>query len=304
MDTFESKSTHRRWLALVLAPIALFFAGCSFKVVDLTPSTMKANPSNVYTITAQIKSKGGSIIEGSLRPEVIIDGKAFPMTRAPGTDDLFEFDYRMPSGRNQAAYYLLIRYDVRTDTGFRPRERFTALTHLSIENRYTVELEVDRAPVGSKVAILGRGFTSSDKVLVGGTPAATRLESSTSLSFYVPLVPEGRNYDVKVVGMQGEIHAGNLRIDASEIRITPSVLNLTPGGRRPLIISVPNPAPPGGLRIPITTDIPKSVIMDRVTIEAGQSSSSIAIEGGEPGSGNLFIEVPGFSEVVIPVTVQ
>jgi len=304
MDTSESKSTRRRWLALVLTPIALFFAGCNLKVIDLTPSSMKANPSNTYTITAQIKVKSSTIIEGSLRPEVIIDGKAFPMTRAPGADDLFEYDYRMPSGRSKAAYYLLVRYDVKAEGNYIPREIFTALSNLNVENRYTVELEVDRAPVGSKVAILGRGFTQNDKVLVGGTPAATSLDSATSLSFYVPLVPEGRNYDVKVVGMQGEIYAGNLRIDASEIEVIPSQLNLSNGSRRPIIIKIPNAAPPGGLRVPITTDVPKSVIMDRVIIEAGQRSASVTIEGGEAGSGSLFIEVPGFSEVVLPITVQ
>jgi len=304
MDTSESKSTRRRWLMLAIAPITLFFAGCNLKVVDLTPSTMKANASNVYTITVQIKSKSSTIVEGSLRPEVIIDGKAFPMTRVPGEEMLFEYDYRMPSGRNKAAYYILVRYDVQTENGFRPRETFTELRTLDVENRYAVELEVNRAPVGARVAILGRGFTNNDKVLVGGTPAATDLNSSTSLAFYVPLMPAGRNYDVKVVGLQGEMYVGNLRVDASQIEVTPSQLTLDSGGRRPLIFKIPEPAPPGGLRVRVTTDIPKSLIMERVSIEAGERSTSISVEGGEPGSGSLFIEVPGYSEVVIPVTVN
>jgi len=307
MDSSESKSKRRRWLNAVLIPIALFFAGCNLKVIDLTPSSMKANPSNVYTITAQIKSKSSTIIDGSLRPEVIIDGKAFPMTRAPGADDLFEYDYRMPNGRNKAAYYLLVRYDVKAENGFRPQEIFTALSNLSVENRYTVELEVDRAPAGSKIAILGRGFTSGDKVLVGGAPARTQLDSPTSLSFYVPNIPEGRNYEVKVIDGTQEIYVGNLRIDASErglVEVSPGELILTPGGRRPLLFKIPEIAPPGGLDVIVTTDVPKSVIMDRVRIEDGQRTTSIFVQGGEPGTGNLFIEVPGYPEVAIPVTVQ
>lgn len=304
MDKRISKTNRRTWIAIILAPIALFFAGCDLKLVDLTPSTLKANPSRTYAVTAQVSVKNNAVVEGSVKPEIIIDGKAHAMTRVPGSDSLFEYDYTMPPGRDKAAYYLLVRYQRKTATTVVSKEIPTEVKTINVENRYSVELEVNRAPVGTRIAILGRGFTSDDKVLVGGTPAVTQAESSTSLAFYVPSLPEGRNYNVSVLGLNGELSAGSLRIDASSIRVTPNSLSLRKGQRGILAFSIPNEAPPGGLAVTVTTDVPDSVIMPVVIIPAGQRSTSIRVEGGVPGSGNLYVELGGYSDVVIPITVS
>ncbi len=304
MDTIASKSTRRNWLVCLLAPLALIMTGCNVNVIDLTPSTMKANPSNVYTITAQIKVKNSAVVKETLRPQVVIDGQVHPMSLSPGSETLYEYDFRMPGGRTEAAYYLLVHYQRKTENATTTKEQVTELSRFSIENRYSVELETNRAPVGTRVAILGRGFTGDDKIMVGGSPAATRFDSSTSLSFYVPSLPEGRGYDVKVLGVSGEINAGTLRIDSSRITVLPSSLTVSQGRSGALAFRIPDEAPPGGLQIRVTTDIPKSVVMDRVSIEAGQRSTSINIQGGLPGQGSLFIEIPGYSEVVVPITVN
>ncbi len=304
MDKRISKTNRRTWLAIILVPIALFLAGCDLKLVDLTPSTHKANPSRTYSITAQVSVKNNAVVEGSVRPEIIIDGKAHQMTRVPGSDSLYEYDYTMPPGRDKAAYYLLVRYQRKTATTIVSKEIPTEVKTINVENRYSVELEVNRAPVGTRIAILGRGFTRDDKVIVGGTPAVTQAESSTSLAFYVPSLPEGRNYNVTVLGLNGELSAGSLRIDASNIRVSPGSLSLRKGQRGILAFSIPTEAPPGGLAVTVTTDVPDSVIMPEVIIPAGQRSTSIRVEGGEPGSGNLYVELGGYSDVVIPITVS
>ena len=54
----------------------------------------------------------------------------------------------------------------------------------------------------------------------------------------------------------------------------------------------------------ITTDVPRSVIMPVARIPEGSGTVSIPIKGGEPGSGNLFVNVPGLKEVVVPVVVR
>ena len=304
MDTSASKSTNRNWLICLLMPLVLTMAGCNINVIDLTPSTMKANPSNVYTITAQIKVKNSSVIKESLRPQIVIDGKVHPMSLTPGSTSLFEYDFRMPSGRSEAAFYMLVHYDLKTENGATTKEIVTELNRFSIENRYTVELEVNRAPVGTRVAVLGRGFTQTDKILVGDTPAATRFDSSTSLSFYVPSLPEGRGYAVKVMGISGEIIAGTLRIDSSRVSVRLQPSTIAQGQSSLLVFTIPEEAPPGGLSIDVHTDIPDSVIMDFVRIEAGQRSTSVPVQGASPGSGSLFITIPGYSEVVVPITVN
>ncbi len=305
MDTTASKSTLRKnWLLCLLAPLALAFTGCNVNVIDLTPSTMKANPSNVYTLTAQIRVKNSAVVAATLRPQVVIDGRAHPMSLAPGSSTLYEYDFKMPAGRSEAAYYMIVQFDRKTEKGAAPKEIVTELSRFAIENRYSVELETNRAPVGTRVAVLGRGFTRDDKIMIGDTPAATRFDSSTSLSFYVPSLPEGRGYAVKVVGISGEIDAGTLRIDSSRVNVTLRPSSLSQGQVSTLFFQIPEEAPPGGLQIDVHTDIPDSVIMDYVRIEAGQRTTSIPVQAGSPGQGSLFITIPGYSEVVVPITVN
>ena len=300
----NSKTNRRNWLTLGMASVALFLAGCNVKLVDLTPSTLKANPSHAYSITAQINVKNNAVIAGSLAPEIVIDGKAHTMSRVPGSESLWEYDYKMPPGRNRAVYYYLVRFQRKTASAVVTKEIYTEPKTFSVENRYSVELEVNRAPVGTRVAVLGRGFTRDDKVIVGGTPALTQVESATSIAFYVPSLPQGRNYNVSVLGLNGELSAGTLRIDASQIHVSHPPLNMTEGRRLPITFTIPSEAPPGGLLITVTTDVPDSVIMPEVIIPAGTRSTTIRVEGGEAGSGNLYVELDGYSEVVIPVTVR
>ncbi len=304
MDTSASKSTQRNWFIFLLAPLALIMTGCNVNVIDLTPSTMKANPSNVYTITAQITVKNSAVVQATLRPQVVIDGKVHPMSLAPGSKNLFEYDFRMPPGRNEAAYYMIVQFERKTEKGAASKEIVTELGRFAIENRYSVELEVNRAPVGTRVAVLGRGFTRDDKIMVGDTPAATRYDSSTSLSFYVPTLPEGRGYAVKVMGISGEIDAGTLRIDSSRVNVTLRPSTISREQVSTMFFQIPEEAPPGGLQIDVHTDIPDSVIMDYVRIEAGQSTTSVQVLGGSPGQGSLFVTIPGYSEVVVPITVN
>ena len=53
----------------------------------------------------------------------------------------------------------------------------------------------------------------------------------------------------------------------------------------------------------IETDVAPSVIMPDVRIPQGAKSISAPVKGGVPGSGSLFVNVPGIKELVVPVTV-
>ncbi|MEM9161059.1 MAG: IPT/TIG domain-containing protein [Verrucomicrobiota bacterium] len=304
MDTAASKSTRRKWLAIAVAPLFLALAGCDLQLTNLTPSVIKANPSQVYSVTAQVAVKNGAILEETVRPIIVIDGQHHPMVRVPGSSNQYEYDFPMPSGRNSATYYMLVKYDRKTPRAIISKEVRSELSSFTVEGRYLVELETSRAPVGTRVAILGRGFNPNDRVTVNGVAAPTRYDSSTSISFYVPSLPQGRNYEVKVIGQNGEISAGSMRVDASKITVRPGNLNLQPGGRGVLVFTIPDPAPASGLDVRVTTDVPQSVIMPYVRIEGGQYSTSVSVQGGQPGNGSLFIEVPGYSEIIVPVSVQ
>jgi hypothetical protein len=66
---------------------------------------------------------------------------------------------------------------------------------------------------------------------------------------------------------------------------------------------VPVSAPPGGLLIDVTTDVPESVIMPEIIVPQGQTSVTITVEGGKSGSGSLFLKGFGAGEVTVPVTI-
>jgi hypothetical protein len=57
------------------------------------------------------------------------------------------------------------------------------------------------------------------------------------------------------------------------------------------------------LCINVTTDIPNSVIMPEVRLATGEDSATVAIEGGEPGKGHLYVSAQGFDELTVPIEV-
>ena len=61
--------------------------------------------------------------------------------------------------------------------GTSPGEAYTEIVHAKIVHRYVLSLEVNRGPVGSRVSVLGRGFTPQDVVYFSGTPARIRSAS-------------------------------------------------------------------------------------------------------------------------------
>ena len=73
---------HARRICLGLAAVLClgFLTGCDeVKITNLTPNTLPENPSQIYTISARITTHTSGIVPGSLRPQVVIDGKQFPM---------------------------------------------------------------------------------------------------------------------------------------------------------------------------------------------------------------------------------
>ena len=86
--------------------------------------------------------------------------------------------------------------------------------------------------------------------------------------------------------------------------ISPTALTLRTGEQQNLSFTLPNPAPAGGTLLDVTTDVPESVIMHEVIVPAGQTSVTVSIGGGKPGTGSLFLKGFGSGEMSVPVTVS
>ena len=297
-------SSWKRVLAIATTTLALLLTGCSSTIVNMTSDTIAENPSSIYTITARVKPNETELVKGSLRVQIVIDGQIHPMDKSPLGDGLYEFDYRMPAGRTEATYYLLVNYASQRGNLVFPVEEFTELRTIRLTNRYVYTLEAVRGPIGARIAIVGRGFTPQDVVYLDSVPARTVFESPNAIAFSVPAVPAGRAYAVSLNNGTTSQQVGSFRVDGLSLDVAPSSLNLTTGGRATLTFSLGSPAPEGGLLIDVSTDVPASVIMPEVIIPAGATTATITVQGGQPGSGNLFVTGAGNGEITVPVTVS
>lgn len=294
-----------RRASLFGALIALgFLTGCqTMTITNMTPDTVPANPSQIYTITAAFTpAKPTNIDPDKTRARIVIDGQIHEMTRAAAAN-VWEFEYQLPPGRTSASYYFITEYGHKdAPPTAQPGEVTSELMHLNVAGRYVLRPEASRAPVGARVSVLGAGFTPQDVVYFDQTPTRTVFESPSSISFFVPAVPTGQSYHLRVAGGGETLQVGSFRVDAISFSVSPSALTLRSGEQQALTFTIPQAAPAGGMLIDVKTDIPESVIMPEVIVPAGQSSVTIALQGGKPGSGSLFFKSSA-GETSVPLTV-
>jgi hypothetical protein len=316
------------WLSSAVAFALL--SGCeSVTLTDLTPKSMAENPSHIYTFSLRVTPRANTV--SGIVPRIVVDGRSFDMKKSALGEGIYDFEYQLPAGRDRLAYYYLVNYNIEANNVSTPQETYTRVETIQIVRRYVLSLEVNRGPVGSRISVLGRGFTPQDTISLNGTPARTQFESANALSFFVPAVETGRNYQVTVESPAGNSPVGTFRVDAganadmsmppsfgsaptmvtapaggapASVRVSPSSLTVRTGEEQNLNFSVPTAAPAGGTLIDVTTDIPDSVIMPEVIVPAGQTQVAVPVRGGRPGKGSLFLKGIGSGEITIPITVN
>ncbi len=282
----------------------LMLTGCHIKITNLTPDLMRENPSQLYTITARVKPTSNSVDRSSIQVSAVIDGQNRAMHKSRQVDNVYEYDYPLPAGRDRASYYILVHYKFNSSAAYEHSEAYSQLQQFRIDRRYALPLEVNRGPVGARVNVLGGGFTPQDVVSLDNVPARTVYESPNSLSFFVPSVDPSRNYSLVVSGGGNPVTAGSFRADPTGVTVTPTSLNLRTGEQGTLAFTIPTPAPQGGLLLDLTTDIPESVIMPEVVVPEGATSVTVTVRSGKPGAGALYLKGFAQGEITIPVAVS
>ncbi|MCU0792825.1 MAG: cell surface protein [Opitutaceae bacterium] len=291
--------------AVFCAAALLLLAGCDIKVVDLTPKVLPENPSRIYTFGLRAEPKSTKVLMDSISARLVVDGQTFEMKTGALGAGIFEYEYQLPAGRDELAYYYIVDYAVENRAGISRRREYGEITRTRVVGRYVFTMETNRGPVGARISVVGRGFGNADVVRFDDQPVRTVNESVNALSFYVPAVETGRNYRVTLVGAAGTSPIGTFRVDPAVLSVSPERLALTQGGSQSLTFTLPAPAPFGGQMLDITTDVPDSVIMPEVLVPEGQNTITVDVTGGKPGSGNLFLKGYGSTgEITVPVTVQ
>lgn len=304
MHTNRISLARKILLWLSAASMIALFAGCeSVRLTNLTEPNFAENPSQIYTFTLRVARRATTVPLDTITPHIVIDGKSYDMKKSQ-LPDCWEFEYQLPAGRDELAYYYLVGYQIENSSGRIPGESYTEVTHAKIVRRYVLTLETKRGPVGARVSLLGRGFTAQDTVYFGDSPARTVFESPNAISFYVPALEPGRNYQVNLNSAAGNSSVGPFHIDPSSVTVSPSSLTLRTGESQTVSFTVQTIAPPGGLLLDITTDAPESIIMPEVIIPQGQSSVIVTVTGGKAGNGSLFLKGYGNGEVSVPFSVS
>lgn len=273
-------------------------SGCSYSAIDnQTPRMAPQNPSNFYRISMQVKKTNIKIAPDSYKSQVLIDDKAYDMVKSG--DREFYFDYK-----EEDRHVINYRYKVYYSVGSKEKSMRSRNYKLNIINRYAVGFECNRGKPYSEISLLGRGFVEGDRVMIGDCVCDTTFVSPNVLSFVVPMLEGGRTYRAVLDSENGDIGLGDFFIDPASITTDPTKIDLSRGEKCVLTVTVDVEAPPEGLPLDVTTDIPDSIIMHDVVIRPGMRSARVVVEGGRPGKGSLFIAAPGVESCEIPVVVS
>jgi len=280
------------------------FGACS-SVENITPEAVPVNPSRTYTLSMKVDLNDGDVKSKSFKPYIVIDAQVHPM-RYVG-DGVYQYDYVMPQGRTSAKYYFQFDYDLNKVASKMPTARTlksSQVYELNTESKYVVNMESTRGNVGSKITLLGRGFTQDDSVLVGGVAARTEYISDSTLIFVIPAVESGKMHKVELASADKKIPVGDFRVDDAVMLVSPTALELRSGESATLTFDIGFKAPAQGYVIDVKTNVPSSIIMDDVVVPAGSRTVNVPVKAGARGNGSLFVNGFGFKEVVIPITVK
>ena len=248
----------------------LLLAGCNLTITNLTSDVLRENPSQLYTITARVTPTSRDLDRSSLQVSVVIDGQNQPMQKSAGTSDVYEYDYPLPRGRDEAAYYFLVRY--RFNSRHAGRDVRGILGDLPLQGRAPLCAAARGQPrPGRRAGRASPAAASPRRTSSTSTPPRRARVSNPrvrSASSFPPSSPTAL-YNVAISGGGSTLSVGTFRADATGATVTPSSLTLRTGEHQTLAFTIPNPAPQGGLLLDVTTDIPESVIMPEVVVPEG-----------------------------------
>ena len=103
-----------RKFALILAALSLVLTGCvSSRVTSLTTTRQPRNPAGVYPIEMAWDSNQQALIDGSVKPYVVIGFDQYPMRPALDIKNRFETVIPVAADKNFVVYHFKVDYEYR-----------------------------------------------------------------------------------------------------------------------------------------------------------------------------------------------
>src|SRR6218665_3278507 len=102
------------WLTAALG-LALFTGCQTVTLTDLTPKSMAENPSQIYTFSLRVTPRSSTV--QNLDPKIVVDGQSHNMKKSALGENIYDFEYQLPPGREKMAYYYLVNYAIEGNNG-------------------------------------------------------------------------------------------------------------------------------------------------------------------------------------------
>ena len=103
-----------RKFALFAAVLGLVLTGCvSSRVTSLTTTRQPRNPSGIYPIEMAWDSNQQALIDGSVKPYVVIGFDQYPMRPALDIKNRFETVIPISADKNFVVYHFKVDYEYR-----------------------------------------------------------------------------------------------------------------------------------------------------------------------------------------------
>ena len=125
-----------RKFALMAAVGALVLSGCvTSRITNLTPTRQPRNPSGVYPVEFVWDSNQQSLIDGSLKPVVMIGFEQYPMRPVLNIANRFETVIPVPLDKNFTVYHFKVDYLYRGYGSPRPDSKLSPSYRLDIVDK-------------------------------------------------------------------------------------------------------------------------------------------------------------------------
>lgn len=103
-----------RKFAFIAAILSLVLTGCvSSRVTSLTTTRQPRNPAGVYPIEMAWDSNQQALIDGSVKPYVVIGFDQYPMRPALDIKNRFETVVPISADKNTVVYHFKVDYEYR-----------------------------------------------------------------------------------------------------------------------------------------------------------------------------------------------
>jgi hypothetical protein len=289
---------------IIFLAMTIFLGGCAEEnICNMTPNVMPQNQSNIYTITVGVRGADGGVLQKTIRPYVVIDGRKREMEEHPDGNNIFVYDHRFYD-IGTIPYYFEVVYEIHRNGSIREKIAKSELYNLTITNKYIFALNANRGPVGAKVNVVGCGLGKNDRVRMGGRIIPANWLSAGAIEFTIPPMNCDREYEVFLLSNRRELFAGTFFIDASILHCSSDYIRLNNGESQRLVFMLDQAAPEGGIAVDVTTDIPESIIMPEERFMAGDRTVSVNIRGSDQSDkGTLYVNAKGFTSQEIPIEI-